>query len=40
MISSYSSMKSSDGEIDEVVVIYNTANGYEISYSDGTFKKK
>lgn len=34
------SMKSSDGEIDEVVVVYNTANGYEINYSDGTFKKK
>ena len=34
------SMKSSDGEIDEVVVVYNTANGYEINYNDGTFKKK
>lgn len=34
------SMKSSDGEIDEVVVVYNTANGYKINYSDGSFKKE
>ena len=34
------SIKSSDGEIHEVVVVYNTANGYKINYSDGSFKKK
>lgn len=30
-------MKSSDGTIDEKVIVFNTANGYEINYSDGTF---
>lgn len=31
-------MLSSDGSIDEKVIVFNTANGYEINYEDGTFK--
>lgn len=30
--------KSSDGKIDESVMTYNVANGYEINYQEGTFK--
>ena len=30
-------MKSSDGTIDEKVIVFNTAYGYEINYLDGTF---
>ncbi|MGT2932786.1 DNA/RNA non-specific endonuclease [Streptococcus catagoni] len=33
------SMQSSDKSIDEKVIVYNTANGYTINYSDGTFTK-
>lgn len=32
------SMKSSDGSIDEKVIVFNTANGFEINYADGSFK--
>ena len=32
------SMKSSDGTIDEKVIVFNSANGFEINYADGTFK--
>ena len=31
--------KSSDGKINESVMTYNVANGYEIDYQKGTFKK-
>lgn len=31
---------SSDKSLDESVVVYNYANGYNINYSDGTFTKK
>ena len=31
------SMKSSDGTIDEKVIVFNSANGFEINYADGTF---
>lgn len=33
------SMKSSERERDEVVVVYNIVNAYEIYYSDGTFNR-
>lgn len=32
-------VKSSDGKIDEQVIVDNSANGYEINYSNGDFKK-
>lgn len=32
-------MLSSDGSIDETVFVFNTANGFTIDYSDGTFSK-
>lgn len=32
------SMLSSDGTIDEKVIVFNSANGFEINYADGTFK--
>lgn len=32
--------KSSDGKIDEMVVVYNSAEGYNINYKDATFKKQ
>lgn len=35
----YVEMKSSDGSIDESIEVFNTANGYTINYSDGTFSK-
>lgn len=33
-------MKSSDGRIDEMVVVYNTANGYNIDYNTSEFTAK
>ena len=33
-------MKSSDGEIDERVVVFNYAKGYTINYNKGTYKAK
>lgn len=35
----YVEMKSDDGSIDESIEVFNTANGYTINYSDGTFSK-